>query len=111
MVGLSEIELSVRNIDDATVKWRAATGSNTSPIALTEEIALKLLVGERNLVRALTFEVHSLDVAATFLAAKNLLATRTERELVLSLAATDGLRFKLVEVSREPKLGTELSHS
>lgn len=101
IVGLSQIELCLQNLSDATTKWCAMTGSDSMPIALIDETILELSAGKHNVIQSLTFEVRSLAVAKAFLADKDLLEVVTESELVLALTATGGLRFRFVEAGQK----------
>lgn len=100
LIGLCKIELLVEDVAAASEKWRALTGSNSHPIALTDGmdgIDLELVAGTQHMIQSLTFEVRSLAVARSFLAARDLLQSSTANELVLSSAVTGGLRFNIVQ--------------
>jgi hypothetical protein len=97
LVGLSEIQITVPDLDQATEKWRALTGSDTNPMALTQDIALRLVSGKCHVIQGLTFAVRSLPAARTFLADRGLLGNSSPDELALSSQASSGLNFRFVE--------------
>lgn len=104
LIGLSEIELSVPSIVEATAKWQALTGSDSQPIALTDDISLRLVSGERTVIQSLVFQVRSLEITKAFLESRNLLETNSARELMCSTVATGGLKFKFVESDQKQRL-------
>jgi hypothetical protein len=101
LIGLSEIEMSTPNLTETEEKWRDLTGSQHMPLKLTSEISLKLLSGNRHVIRSLTFEVRSLEAARAVLLSSGLLGAASEIEITLDPAETDGLELKFRESSLE----------
>lgn len=101
LVGLSEIRVAVPDFDRATEKWSALTGSDTNPMALTQDIALRLVPGKCHVIQCLTFAVRSLPAARVFLADRGLLGSSSSDELELSSQASGGLSFRFVEARRK----------
>ncbi|MGF6348016.1 VOC family protein [Variovorax sp. W2I14] len=101
LVGLAQIRLAVPDVPAAEQAWRALTGSQQLPIALTPDIALHIVAGARGIatIESLTFGVRSLAEARAFLSARHWLEGSAPDELVLSRSACEGLDLRFIEVS------------
>lgn len=97
LLGLSEIVLTARDVVSATEKWQKLSESAGDPIALTEDVNLRLRGGTQDAIQSLTFAVRDLTTATIFLADRNLLETSHAGEVLLSLKASGGLRLRFVE--------------
>lgn len=97
IVGLSEIQLKVANFDIMLNKWETVTASVGNPLALTHDIALRLLPGERDQIESLVLSVKCLPTAKRFLAENGLLGEVGLNSVQISPEACQGLSFKLVQ--------------
>jgi hypothetical protein len=102
MIGLSEIELSTRDFEGATDKWRRLTESKGPSIPIAEDVELHLSAGRQDIIQSLTFAVHDLADAQRYLASHDLLDKDEVDEVLLSRKFCQGLRFRFVEAAAHP---------
>jgi catechol 2,3-dioxygenase-like lactoylglutathione lyase family enzyme len=114
IVGLAEITIGVRDLDEARDKW----GALLSPSPQISDDAFVFDSGSRiRLVRAelpgiqgIVLKVRSLDQAAKFLEGRRMLAQDDAGHIAISPAAIDGLLIRLIDDSQagesaDPLLG------
>lgn len=95
LIGLQAIRLGTPDLQTHRRHWQALSGSPPGqPIVLTPGVSLELVPAEQLLIESLTFGVHSLATARSFLASRQLLRADTGGALWL---ACDGLQIGLVE--------------
>jgi hypothetical protein len=99
LVGLAEVRLAVPDVAAAGKAWRALTGSTGDTIALTPDVALRIVAGAgpHAVIESRAFRVRSLAVAREFLAGRQLLELSTDLELRIARTACDGLDLRLLE--------------
>jgi hypothetical protein len=97
VVGLSEIRLKVVNFDAMMNKWATITGSMGHPLALTDNISLTLLPGERDQIESLVIAVKCLEVAKQFLLEKGILSEVGVNSVQISPEVCHGLIFTLIQ--------------
>jgi hypothetical protein len=97
LIGLHEIALSSPDLADATAKWRRLAGSKGRRIAMADGIAVGLSPGGRTLIPSLRFAVRDIAAARRFVASRDLLDEDGVDGVLLSVRATGGLKFHLVE--------------
>lgn len=103
VVGLREIAMSSPDPARAAEKWQRLTESCDLPIAIADGVELRLSAGPQDLVQSLTLAVRDLANARRFLAGRGLLNEVEANDVVLSLRATGGLTFRLVEAVVEDR--------
>lgn len=97
LVGLKEIAMSSTDLAGALERWRRLTGSSAGPVAIADDVELRLSTGTQDLIQSLTFAVRDLAGARHFLSGRGLLDEDEVSEVVLSRHATGGLTFRLIE--------------
>jgi hypothetical protein len=97
IIGLSEIQLKVADFDAMMTRWETITASTGNPLALTNDIALRLLPGERDQIESLVLAVKCLETAKHFLSENALLGEVGLKSVQISPEACHGLSFKLVQ--------------
>jgi hypothetical protein len=99
LVGLKELAISSTDLAGALDRWQRLAESSADPVAIADDVELRLSAGTQDLIQSLTFAVHDLADARRFLARHDLLDEDEADEVVLSRRATGGLTFRLVEAS------------
>jgi catechol 2,3-dioxygenase-like lactoylglutathione lyase family enzyme len=115
IVGVAEITVGVRNLEEARSKWSAllAPSPQTSDDAFVFESGprIRLVHAESAGIQGIVLKVRSLDQAAKFLEERGLLAKDDSGRIAISPAAIGGLSIRLREAVQEkmsahPLLGT-----
>ncbi len=97
LLGLRAIRMGTPDLAMHQRHWQALSGSPSGhPIALAPGISLDLFRAEHLRIESLTFSVHSLAAARTFLAGRKLLQAETADTLWV---ACEGLQMGLVQAS------------
>lgn len=97
LVALREIALATPTVAATTERWLRLTESKGEPIAITDDVTLRLSIGTHEVIESLTFVVRDLNVARRFLGGRGLLGMDRADQLSLAERATSGLMFYFVE--------------
>lgn len=97
LVGLKEIAMSSPDLAGAVSKWQRLAETSAQPIAIADDVELRLTAGTQDRIQSLTFAVRDLAAARRFLSGCRLLDEDEADDVMLSRRVTGGLTFRLVE--------------